>query len=226
MWSAHWRPCGSARMRGNARPTSSRSSAAIARPPPTAAGTVARAGSRALSTAAHPNDSARCTGTAAASSGSDRRSRGSRIVPAAVAPSSRLSRRKSVTVVDGTALTSAPAAPEGSASASATVRGVAAYVALLLIHLHFPDSGSLKSKRKDLSSVKAQLHGRHGVTVAEVDGQDTWQRSTLAAALTAGSMGTLTSSVDRIERFLLDRFPECVRVERTLTSFEDAGGLG
>jgi uncharacterized protein len=103
---------------------------------------------------------------------------------------------------------------------------VAAYVALLLIHLYFPDSGSLKSKRKDLSSVKAQLHGRHGVTVAEVDGQDTWQRSTLAAALTAGSMGTLTSSVDRVERFLLDRFPECVRIERTLTSFEDAGGLG
>jgi len=101
-----------------------------------------------------------------------------------------------------------------------------AYVALLLIHIHFPDAGSLKSKRKDLSSVKAQLHGRHGVTVAEVDGQDTWQRATLAAALTAGSMSTLGTSVDRVERFLLDRFPECVRVERTLTSFEDAGGLG
>jgi uncharacterized protein len=101
-----------------------------------------------------------------------------------------------------------------------------AYVALLLIHIHFPDSGSLKSKRKDLSSVKAQLHGRYGVTVAEVDGQDTWQRATLAAALTAGSMGTLAASADRVERFVLDRFPECVRVERTLTSFEDAGGLG
>jgi uncharacterized protein YlxP (DUF503 family) len=74
--------------------------------------------------------------------------------------------------------------------------------------------------------VKAQLHGRHGVTVAEVDGHDTWQRATLAAALTAGSMGTLAASVDRVERFLLERFPECVRVERTLTSFEDAGGLG
>jgi uncharacterized protein YlxP (DUF503 family) len=101
-----------------------------------------------------------------------------------------------------------------------------AYVALLLIHIHFPDSGSLKSKRKDLSSVKAQLHGRHGLTVAEVDGQDTWQRATLAAALTGGSLSTLSASVDRVERFLLDRFPECVRVERNLTSFEDAGGLG
>jgi uncharacterized protein YlxP (DUF503 family) len=101
-----------------------------------------------------------------------------------------------------------------------------AYIALLLIHLHFPDSGSLKSKRKDLSSVKAQLHGRYGVTVAEVDGQDTWQRATLAAALTGGSLSGLAASVDRVERYLLDRFPECVRVERSLMSFEDAGGLG
>ena len=34
-----------------------------------------------------------------------------------------------------------------------------AYVALLLIHLHFPDAASLKEKRKELSSVKAQLSG-------------------------------------------------------------------
>jgi uncharacterized protein YlxP (DUF503 family) len=74
--------------------------------------------------------------------------------------------------------------------------------------------------------VKAQLHGRHGITVAEVDGQDTWQRTTLAAALTGGSLGALDASVDRVERWLLDRFPETVRVERSLTSFEDAGGLG
>jgi uncharacterized protein YlxP (DUF503 family) len=96
----------------------------------------------------------------------------------------------------------------------------------MLIHLHFPDSGSLKAKRKDLMSVKTQLHGRYGVTVAEVDGQDTWQRATLAAALTAGSLATLDAATGRVERYLLDRFPECVRIERTLTSFEDAGGLG
>ena len=101
-----------------------------------------------------------------------------------------------------------------------------AYVALLLIHLHFSDSESLKEKRKELSSVKAQLRTRLGVAVSEVDGQDTWQRATLAAALTGGSLSTLDASVDRIERFLLDRFPECVRVERSLTSFDDAGGLG
>ena len=58
---------------------------------------------------------------------------------------------------------------------------MSAYVALLLVHLHFPDAGSLKAKRTELQSVKAQLHGRHGLTVAEVDHQDVWQRATLAA---------------------------------------------
>ncbi len=63
---------------------------------------------------------------------------------------------------------------------------MSAYVALLLVHLHFPEAESLKAKRSELQSVKAQLHGRHGLTVAEVAHQDQWQRSTLAAALTGG----------------------------------------
>ena len=101
---------------------------------------------------------------------------------------------------------------------------MSAYVALLTVHLHFPDAGSLKAKRKQLASVKAQLHGRLGAAVAEVDGQDTWQRATLAVALTGGSASRLDASVDRLERFLLERFPESCRVERSLRSFDDLGG--
>jgi uncharacterized protein len=101
-----------------------------------------------------------------------------------------------------------------------------AYVALLLIHLHFPEAGSLKAKRKELASVKAQLHTRLGVAVSEVDGQDTWQRSTLAGALTSGSLRQLQRTTDHVEGWLLSRFPDGVRVERSLTSFEDAGGIG
>ena len=96
-----------------------------------------------------------------------------------------------------------------------------AYVALLLVHLHFPEAGSLKAKRKDLASVKAQLHGRMGCAVAEVDHQDVWQRATLAAALTGGSPTLLDQVVDGVERFLLERFPETCRVERTLRSYDE-----
>jgi uncharacterized protein YlxP (DUF503 family) len=103
---------------------------------------------------------------------------------------------------------------------------VSAYVALLTIHLHFPGAGSLKAKRKDLSSVKALLHQRLGLAVAEVDHQDTWQRSTLAAALVSGSLSLLDQRCDDVERFLDSRFPDGARVERTLASFSDVEGLG
>jgi uncharacterized protein len=95
------------------------------------------------------------------------------------------------------------------------------FVAVLVIHLHFPEAGSLKGKRKELSSIKSQLHGRLGVTVAETDHHDLWQRSTLTAALTGGSLATLSAAVDRIERWLEARCPDGVRVERVLASVED-----
>jgi uncharacterized protein YlxP (DUF503 family) len=95
------------------------------------------------------------------------------------------------------------------------------FVAVLVIHLHFPEAGSLKGKRKDLSSVKAQLHGRLGAAVSEIEHQDTWQRSTLAAALTGSSLAALSAHADRVERWLESRFPDGVSVERLVASVED-----
>jgi hypothetical protein len=98
---------------------------------------------------------------------------------------------------------------------------VTAFVALLTIHLHFPDAGSLKAKRKDLASVKAQLQTRLGAAVSEVEHQDLWQRATLAAAVVGGSQGAVVQAADRVERFLDARLPDCVRVERTIAAFEE-----
>jgi uncharacterized protein YlxP (DUF503 family) len=101
-----------------------------------------------------------------------------------------------------------------------------AYVALLTIGLHFPDAGSLKAKRKELSSVKAQLHQRLGVAVAEVDHHDLWQRATLAGALVSGSLSHLEQSCDAVGRFLDARFPQGADLRRTVASFADVEGLG
>jgi uncharacterized protein YlxP (DUF503 family) len=95
------------------------------------------------------------------------------------------------------------------------------FVAVLVIELHFPDAGSLKSKRKELSSIKAQLRTRLGVTVAETAHQDLWQRATLTAALTGGDLTTLSAAVDNVERWLHARCPEGVSVERIVHSVED-----
>jgi uncharacterized protein YlxP (DUF503 family) len=98
------------------------------------------------------------------------------------------------------------------------------FVALLVIDLHFPEAGSLKTKRRELSSIKAQLHGRLGAAVAEVDHQDLWQRARLTAALTSGSLSALSAAADGVERWLLARCPDGVRVERVIASVEDLQG--
>ena len=99
--------------------------------------------------------------------------------------------------------------------------GSSGFVAVLVIDLHFPDAGSLKSKRKELSSIKAQLHGRMGAAVAEVDHQDLWQRARLTAALTGGSLAVLAAAADNLERWIEARWPENVSVQRIVTSVED-----
>jgi uncharacterized protein YlxP (DUF503 family) len=103
---------------------------------------------------------------------------------------------------------------------------VSAYVALLTIELHFPEAGSLKAKRKELASVKALLHQRLGLSVAEVDHHDLWQRATLAGALVSGSMRHLEEGCDNVGRFLDARFPQGVRMNRVFASFDDLEGLG
>ena len=98
------------------------------------------------------------------------------------------------------------------------------FVAVLVIDLHFPDAGSLKGKRRHLASIKAQLHGRLGASVAETAHHDLWQRATLTAALTGRSASVLSAAADNVERFLEARCPDGVRVERLLASVEDLRG--
>lgn len=91
----------------------------------------------------------------------------------------------------------------------------------MIIDLHFPDAGSLKAKRRELSSLKAQLRTRLGVTVAETAHHDLWQRSTLTAALVDRTAAHLADAVDEVERFVLSRCPDGASVERIIASVED-----
>jgi uncharacterized protein YlxP (DUF503 family) len=100
------------------------------------------------------------------------------------------------------------------------------FVVLLRVHLHFPDSGSLKAKRSELNSVKAHLRQRMGASVAEVAHHDTWQRSTLAVALAGSSAGRCQDAADAVARALDARFPQGVRVDRCMASWDDLEALG
>jgi uncharacterized protein YlxP (DUF503 family) len=96
-----------------------------------------------------------------------------------------------------------------------------AFLAALTIHVHLPDNGSLKGKRRELLSIRSALSRRFGASVAEVDDHDLWQRATLAAGLVARSAGELERTADGIERYLQAHCPGGVRIERRVVSFTD-----
>ena len=99
---------------------------------------------------------------------------------------------------------------------------MAAYVCLLEAQLHFGDVHDLKGKRKLVNSLKTQVRQRFGASVAEVDGHDKWQRSTLLCAI-VGDAGTEARG-DEIERFIRSRCPDGCLFERDLLSLTDIRG--
>jgi uncharacterized protein len=98
---------------------------------------------------------------------------------------------------------------------------VAAYVAVLEVELHFPETASLKGKRRELSSVKAQLQRRFGAAVAETAHHELWQRAGLTVGLVGRDVGPLRDRSDEVERYLWGVFPNGVSVECHVISTED-----
>jgi uncharacterized protein YlxP (DUF503 family) len=96
---------------------------------------------------------------------------------------------------------------------------VTPYVCVIEVRLHLNDSHDLKGKRKVVHSLKAQLRQRFGASVAEVDGHDTWQRTTLVCALVGGS--EVPRRADELERFVDTRCPEGSSFQRDLLSLSD-----
>lgn len=76
------------------------------------------------------------------------------------------------------------------------------HVLALHIELRFPASHSLKEKRKLLRPIVDGIRSRFEVSVAEVDHQDTWQRTALGVALVGGQPAVVEQIADRIERFV------------------------
>ena len=95
------------------------------------------------------------------------------------------------------------------------------YVGILSVELHFPEAGSLKGKRKFVKSAKAQLQNRFGVSVAEVDYHELWQRARITAACVARDYSGVEGLLDDAERYLHGQEFECVRVERRVTTLAE-----
>jgi uncharacterized protein len=80
-----------------------------------------------------------------------------------------------------------------------------ASIGVLTLELRLEESHSLKEKRHVVQSLKDRLRNKFNVAVAEIDHQDTWQRSTIAAV-------TVASDHTHAEKVLL-------RVEEEASAF-------
>ena len=75
------------------------------------------------------------------------------------------------------------------------------HAAALRVELRILDAHSLKGKRGTLKPIIAELRRRFGVSVAEVDHQDLWQRATLGIAVVAPQAGQLQRLAHRLEKY-------------------------
>ena len=95
------------------------------------------------------------------------------------------------------------------------------FVCLIEARLHFGESHDLKGKRKELKSLKEGLRRRFGVAVAETEGHDTWQRTTLLIALLGDGDGEVEARADEVQRFVESRCPDGASFDRTLRTLSD-----
>jgi uncharacterized protein YlxP (DUF503 family) len=96
---------------------------------------------------------------------------------------------------------------------------VTAFVCLIEIRLHFGDVQDLKGKRKVVKSLKDGIRQRFGASVAEIEGHDKWQRSTLLCAMVGD--GEVSDRADGLIRFVESRVPDGCSFERDLLSLRD-----
>jgi uncharacterized protein len=78
-------------------------------------------------------------------------------------------------------------------------------IGLLTLEIQIQDAQSLKDKRQVLRSLKDRLRAHFNVAVAELDHQDTWQRSRIGVVSISGdgkhleeSMQAITAESERI----------------------------
>ncbi len=71
-------------------------------------------------------------------------------------------------------------------------------VGFFQVELYIPGALSLKEKRFVIKSLKDRIRNKFNVSIAELDGNDTWQRSLLGIALVSNDSHLIENSFNRI----------------------------
>ena len=80
-------------------------------------------------------------------------------------------------------------------------------VGILHLELRLLSPRSLKDKRSILKPLKIYLQKTHGVSVAEVAHQDSWQLTGLEIALVSNDRSFLQTALSQLSRSLENKFP-------------------
>lgn len=72
------------------------------------------------------------------------------------------------------------------------------FIGVCTIELHVPESGSLKTKRQSLRSLKDRIRNKFNVSIAEVDDNDLWQKASLAVAAVSNDKAHLNQTMDHV----------------------------
>ena len=80
-------------------------------------------------------------------------------------------------------------------------------VGILQLELRLLSPRSLKEKRSILKPLKNYLQKTHGVSVAEVKHQDSWQLTGLEIALVSNDRSFLQTALSQLSRSLENKFP-------------------
>lgn len=79
-------------------------------------------------------------------------------------------------------------------------------IGCLTLEIHIAESRSLKDKRQVMRSLKDRLRHRFNVSVAELDGQDTWQHAVVGVVAISADAGylerALQAALEESERVL------------------------
>lgn len=94
-------------------------------------------------------------------------------------------------------------------------------VALARLSIYIPHSHSLKEKRAVVRKVVDRMQARFKLHVAEVDGQDTWQRAVLGFALVGSDAQKVAHMADEMVRAIESMAEGEVLVEREMVHFGD-----
>ncbi|UCE05810.1 MAG: DUF503 domain-containing protein [bacterium] len=74
------------------------------------------------------------------------------------------------------------------------------------VEIYIPESGSLKSKRFILKSIKAKIRNKFNVSIAEIENNDKWQRSSLGLAVVSNERKMVDSTLNQIINFIENDF--------------------